>query len=397
MRGRFIPFSLLVLSFLLISTIILTQPVIQRVEQEVEKTTISIARLISAILLSATSQEEVAAILRDVLRNIDFPIIVTDELGIPRAWQRVGVDPKKFTAEELNNPDLLKDDPDFRRLLKYIGRLDRLHSPIPIKRREEILGYIYYGEPRVLDYLKLLPVFLLIVGFLSFLGLFYAARSIHTYQLEHLWTSFAKGLAHQMGTPVSALFGWVELLKAKNVEPQIVSFMEKDLERLRSILTRFSRIGGGEKLKKVDLQEVILRSLEDMKLHFLKGVKLELDLESGVYVMGDGELISWALENLVKNAYEARRKDEPRIRIELKRDMKWATIRVIDNGKGIPKEKRKYLFKKSFSTKEKGWGMGLVLTRRIVENIHRGRVRLIKSEPFKETVFEIKLPYVYTV
>ena len=392
MRGRFIPYSLLILAFLTISSMLMTQPVIRRVEEEVRRTSRVIARLFSTLIISALSQEEVAHNLREILKEVDFPIIITDEMGISRAWQRVGVDPKKFSPQELNNPILLKDDPDFKKLLWYIGRLGKIHKPMPIKKGEDIVGYLYYGYPPILDYLRVLPFLLMIVGILSFTGLFMAARSIQTYQLETLWTSFAKGLAHQMGTPVSSLFGWFELLKTQDVDPQILRGMERDLERLRSILSRFSRIGGGERLSPVDLGEMIENTVEESRARFLKGIDVELRLRDKVVVQGDRELLSWAVENLIKNAYEARKPANPRITIDLFREDGYAVIRVIDNGKGIPRDKRKFLFKKSFSTKERGWGMGLVLTRRIVEEVHKGRIRLIKSVPFSETVFEIRLP-----
>ncbi len=392
MRGRFIPYSLLILAFLTISSMLMTQPVIRRVEEEVRRTSRVIARLFSTLIISALSQEEVAHNLREILKEVDFPIIITDEMGIPRAWQRVGVDPKKFSPQELNNPILLKDDPDFKKLLWYIGRLGKIHKPMPIKKGDDIVGYLYYGYPPILDYLRVLPFLLMIVGILSFTGLFMAARSIQTYQLETLWTSFAKGLAHQMGTPVSSLFGWFELLKTQDVDPQILRGMERDLERLRSILSRFSRIGGGERLSPVDLGEMIENTVEESRARFLKGIDVELRLRDKAVVQGDRELLSWAVENLIKNAYEARKPANPRITIDLFREDGYAVIRVIDNGKGIPRDKRKFLFKKSFSTKERGWGMGLVLTRRIVEEVHKGRIRLIKSVPFSETVFEIRLP-----
>ncbi len=392
MRGRFIPYSLLILAFLTISTMLMTQPVIRRVEDEVKRTSKVIARLFSTLIISALSQEEVANNLRDILKEVDFPIIITDEMGIPRAWQRVGVDPKKFTPQELNNPVLLRKDPDFQRLLWYIGRLGKLHEPLPIKKGNEIVGYLYYGYPPILDYLKALPFLLMIVGVLSFAGLFFAAKSIQTYQLETLWTSFAKGLAHQMGTPVSSLLGWFELLKTQNVDPDILKGMEKDLSRLRSILSRFSRIGGGERLSPVELGEVINETIEESKARFLRGVDVQIQIYDGAVVEGDKELLSWAIENLVKNAYEARQSVNPIIKVRLSKENDYAVITVSDNGKGIPRDKRKLLFKKSFSTKERGWGMGLVLTRRIVEEVHKGKIRLVKSEPFVETVFEIRIP-----
>jgi hypothetical protein len=391
-RTRFIRASLLFLAFLVISTAIVTQPVIRRVEKEVDRTSRVVARLFSTLIISAVSQEDVAKSLRTIMRDVDFPMVITDEFGIPRAWRKVGVSPLRFTAEELNNPELLKYDPDFKKLLWVIGRMERLHPPMPIRRGDKIVGYLYYGEPRVLDYLRMLPFVLMAVGLLSFLGLFWAARSLRTYEVEALWTSFAKMLAHQMGTPVSSLFGWFEFLKRKGIDPTLEREMERDLNRLRSILSRFSRIGGGERLTLVDLSRTIEHTVEEAKTRFLKGVKVDLNLEDGAYTEGDPELLSWAIENLIKNAYEARTNMDPRIEVRLEKGDRFHRILVIDNGKGIPRDKRRILFKKRFTTKEKGWGMGLLLTRRIVRDVHNGRIRLIKSQPMVETVFEIQLP-----
>lgn len=392
MRTRFARASLLFLAFLVISTAVVTQPVIRRVEKEVDRTSCVVARLFSTLIISALSQEDVAHSLRTTMRDMDFPIIITDEFGIPRAWRNVGVSPQRFSAEELNNPEMLKYDPDFKKLLWVIGRMEKLHSPMPIRKNEQVIGYLYYGEPRVLDYLRMLPFIIMTFGILSFLGLFWAAKSLQTYEVEALWTSFAKMLAHQMGTPVSSLFGWFELLKQKGINADLSVEIERDLNRLRSILTRFSRIGGGERLTTVNLSEVTRFTIEESKIRFLKGINIESQIDEEAYVKGDPELLSWAIENLIKNAYEARSSYEPRVSIVLKKGERFHRLLVKDNGKGIPKDKRKFLFRKRFSTKEKGWGMGLLLTRRIVQDVHEGKIRLLKSQPLFETVFEITFP-----
>ncbi len=392
MRNRLLPAGLLILALFTASILVLTQPVINQVKREVLKSTRIMAELFSGLILSAIEQESVAKVLKEGLKDIDFPVIVTDNMGIPRAWKNINVDPNKFSAKDLEKPEKLKNDPDYKKLLWTLGRLSKLHPPVKIVKDGTIVGYIYYGDPPILNYLRVLPFLLLTVAVLSFLGLFWAAKSIQTYQLETLWVNFAKGLAHQMGTPVSSLYGWFEYLKMDpNTDPMIIEEMGKDLERMKSILRRFSKIGNGGKLHEVNLKEMIEETVNELRKRFLKDIDIELDLEDDVIVFGDKELLSWAIENLLKNAYEARRDENPRIRIELKKKGDKKIIRVIDNGKGIPKDKKKLLFKKSFSTKEKGWGMGLVLTRRIIEETHGGRIFLEKSEPLDETIFVIEL------
>ena len=133
-------------------------------------------------------------------------------------------------------------------------------------------------------------------------------------------------------------------------------------------------------------------TLDEAKTRFLKGYEPEVEaLDTEIKVYGDKELISWALENLVKNAYEAR-VNTPKIVVRLFKDKNFAVIQVEDKGKGIPKDKQKIIFKKGFTTKERGWGMGLLLTKRIIDDIHKGKVRLVYSEPSKGTLFEIRLP-----
>ena len=393
MRSRLIPYVLLFLALLTIASILVTRTLLVNVEREVNRTSHMIALLISELLVHSLERPQVAQTIQTVLKDVDFPIVVTDELGIPRAWHRIGVPPSKFTSEQLNRPDQLKDDPDFLKILKTIGRLKRLHEPVPIKTGDTVVGYLYYGLPPLVPFLQILPFALLVVGALAFLGLIWAARSVQDYTMKDFWASFAKGLAHQMGVPVSSLWGWVELLRHSNADPEVLQRMEQDLQRLSSILRRFSKIGGTEKLKPMNLAQVVQDTVTDLQGRFLQGIAVHLDLQAQPQVFGDPELFSWALENLLKNAYEARSQRNPRIVLTLTQDEEEAVLRISDNGRGIPKDKIKHLFKRSFSTKERGWGVGLLLVRRIIEEIHKGKIRLVRSEPSVETVFEIRIPF----
>ncbi len=392
MRSRLLPYVLVSLAVLLLVSLGTARLMLSTVEQQVNRTSRLVALLLSELLVPSLERPQVAQTLRRVLQDVDFPIVVTDELGLPRAWHRIGVPPDRFTAEELQHPNRLKHDPDYLKILRTIARLKKLHAPVPIVARNRVVGYLYYGLPPIATFLQVLPFLLLVVGGLTFAGLMWAAHSFQDYTLKDFWASFAKGLAHQMGVPVSSLWGWLELLKASGADPQILAEMEKDLQRLSAILRRFSKIGGEERLEPVDLAQVVRETVDLARDRIVRNMEIRLSLPGRCTVRGDRELLSWALENLLKNAYEARRPEGGQISISLMCDRDEAVLRVSDNGKGIPREYLKLLFKRSFSTKERGWGVGLLLVRRIVEEIHGGKIRLVRSEPFVETTFELRFP-----
>ncbi len=392
MKDRTIPYALLSIAIISIASMLLVQPAIRDIEREVQLTSRVIAKLFSVVLIPAIEEEEVSEIVKSVVDDVHFPIIIVDVNGTPRAWKGVGVDPGLFSPEQLDRPDLLKNDPNFQKLMAAVEQLSKQHPPIPMELNGQVVGKIYYGNPPVVRYLKLIPLILALVGLLTSGGLLWAAQSVQKYQMEALWSIFAKGLAHQMGVPASSLMGWFELLKSHpDIENDLVEGMEKDLKRISSILQRFSRIGGGEKFSRFRLSELVRSTIDESVSRFLKGYKPKLVVHRDCEVTGDFELLSWAVENLIKNAYEART-NSPHIEVHVDACDGKGTIRVIDKGKGIPPDKQKIIFKKGFTTKERGWGMGLLLTRRIIEDIHGGKIRLVKSIPHQETVFEIELP-----
>lgn len=392
MRARALPAALLFLGTLSLSTALLIQPVIRRIETQVMQTSEIIAGLFSYLLIPSLSQREIGLTLQKVLKRVDFPMVVTDEFGTPRAWRGIGVDPRRFLPEELEDPVALAQDPDYRRVLRTLEALGKARAPIPIERNGQVVGYIYYGPPAIVRYLRALPLLLFLLGLGAFLGLTWAARSVVRYQSWAMWTHFAKGLAHQMGTPVSSLLGWVEVLERSGASSEALEAMRADLERLRSILNRFSRIGTRPRLTPLNLAEVVTRTVEEARSRFIGDrVDLQVKIEENSTVLGEAELLSWAIENLIKNAYEARKGPTPRIEVRVRCRDQWAEVEVADNGRGIPRPLRKKIWQSNVSTKQRGWGIGLFLVRRIVEEIHRGRVELVKSEPGKETVFRIRL------
>lgn len=374
--------------FLLSLALIL--PVSEKVEKGIDAESKAITLLVSSVIAHSKDVESSFTEIKEILREVNFPIVMTNELGLPVAWASIDVPAEKYTIDMLYRPDLLKDDPDYLRLIRWMGKLGEKHDPYEVKKGGEVVGYIYYGYPAYTSWIRLVPLVVLVISLLASIFLVEAGRVIHTYEVETIWANFARGLAHQMGTPVSALMGWLEFLKTGNCGEKVINAMEKDILRLRSILQRFSRVGGKVKKESVQVDDLFEELISELKERFLKNVQFALECEDGLIVEADKELLAWAFENLIKNSYEALGPSGKIIIRAYKEDSE-VVVRLIDNGKGLDSKQAKKVFKESFSTKEHGWGIGLLLARRIVEEIHGGKIRLVKSEPFIETVFEVRL------
>jgi hypothetical protein len=376
----------------------------QTLVREVRDSTKITSNMFAAFLKTETAgygvhpNPEMQIIFEEVIRNIDFPVIITDENDIPRAWRNVGIDP-----ESVPNTALVGIDPEnppegmVKKLIEMTKKLDRENEPITMLYREKIkLGTVHYGETALVKQLKWFPVIIsgviivfLIVGFLGF-GI--ARRSDE----EHIWVGLAKETAHQLGTPLSSLMGWIEILR-KKVSPDIVEGLESDIARLQKVTNRFSSIGQVPKLKQGNINSVVKDSVD-----YLKGKLPTLDTRINIVehygakqpVDYDYDLLSWVIENLVKNAIDAMDKKKGIIDIMTKDSTngKYVEIRVKDNGRGIPKGEAKRIFEAGFTSKQFGWGLGLAITRRIVDDYHNGRILLENTEVGKGSTFLIYLP-----
>lgn len=376
-------------AILFLFSLALSLPIARRFEKSIDEESKAITLLISAIISRSPNSEEAFMEIKDIVARLNFPVVLTNEMGLPIAWASIDVPADKFSLKELYRPDLLKEDPDYLKLIRWMGDLAEKHDPYEIlNNRGDVVGYIYYGYPRYTSYIRYLPFLILFISLVFSVLLVEAGRIIHSYEIEAVWANFAKGLAHQMGTPVSGLMGWLEILKGLDLDDEILSHMERDVKRLQSILQRFSKIGGNVKVERFDLSRNLRELLDELKSRFLKEVNIQVETEDGLIVKGDEELIRWAMENLIKNSYEALGPGGF-IKVKLFRKNDNVVFQVIDNGKGIDVQMKKRIFRESFSTKEHGWGIGLLLVRKIVEEFHHGKVQLIKSEPFVETIFEI--------
>jgi len=266
------------------------------------------------------------------------------------------------------------------------------NQPIEVEFGDGTKNYIFYQESKLLTQLKYYPyVMFSIFGLFLLIAylLFSTARKVEQNQV---WVGMAKETAHQLGTPLSSLIAWLEYLRSKGLEPETANEIEKDVKRLETITERFSKIGSVPKLDKVNLISVLNNSVNYIKLRSSKNVVFTVDTENQKEIIAQLNipLFEWVIENLCRNAVDAMNGNGA-INISISDQTQFVYIDVSDTGKGIPKSKYKTVFEPGFTTKQRGWGLGLSLTKRIIENYHSGKIFVKNSELGKGTTFRIVL------
>ncbi len=324
-------------------------------------------------------------IFEEVIQNISFPVIVTDSDGIPIAWRNIKV-------EGTNFHELDKKQQSY--ILRYINRLDRIHDPIEIWYGNQYLGSVHYGETAGIRHLRWAPFVQIVVIFIFIMIGIQGFSIIKKGEESYIWTGMAKEIAHQMGTPLSSLMGWVSVLQMKSEKDkeikEIVDNMEKDIDRLEDILGRFSRIGEKPRKEKFNIGELLVSICEYFSRRIPERLHIECNSQNNICVVGDKSLIEWAIENLVRNAIDASQ-GEGNIFIRSFVEEGKVIIEVKDEGKGMNKNEVKKIFQPGYSTKRFGWGVGLPLVKRIIEEYHKGKVYVYKTEVGKGTIMRIEL------
>ena len=265
------------------------------------------------------------------------------------------------------------------------------NKPIPVIYNGKTLSTMYYGDSELLNKLKYYPFALLLIFLLfsAVVWLFY--KSTQVASQNKLWTGMAKETAHQIGTPLSSLIGWTELLKIDAVNPDYISEIEKDIKRLETITDRFSKIGSKPLLKTRDIVLATIESFNYLKARNSKLITFEIKApETEILVALNIELFSWAIENLVKNGIDAM-KGQGHIIVSLESTETMVFINIIDRGKGITKKLFKKIFETGFTSKKRGWGLGLSLSKRIIEEYHSGKIKVLQSETEVGTTMQISL------
>ena len=308
-----------------------------------------------------------------IQNNTTIPMIVTDS---------------KDSIISHNNIDEAIAN-DTTALKKYFNSIKNDNQPIKMQLSEKSYQLVYYGNSPLLNKLKYYPVALLLIIILfgAVVYNFYRATKMATQ--NKLWAGMAKETAHQIGTPLSSLIGWLEILKLDNVEESTIVEIEKDITRLQTITDRFSKIGSEPVLEKRDIIEDTKNTVDYLQTRVSQQVNFYFKApQHPVFVEINPALHSWTIENLVKNAIDAMKgKGSLNIVISELEDM--VKISITDTGKGIPKNQFSKVFEPGFTTKKRGWGLGLSLTKRIVQEYHKGKIKVAHSEIGKGTTMQI--------
>lgn len=305
------------------------------------------------------------------------PVIYTDSTKL-----KVIEKNDKIDTESINSPEKLKNT---------LAGLAKQNEPIKIVLKEGDINYIFYAESQILTQLKYYPyVQFGVIGLFLLIAyiLFSTARKA---EQDQVWVGMSKETAHQLGTPLSSLMAWNDHLLSIGVEESIVTEMQRDVKRLNTITDRFSKIGSQPTLTQECVNDVLLNSIEYLKRRTSKNVDYAVELPSDkLYAQLCLPLFDWVIENICKNAIDAM-DGKGAITVTLTDVPESLTIDIKDTGKGIAKSKFKTIFEPGFTTKQRGWGLGLSLCKRIIENYHGGKIYVLNSEPNKGTTFRIEL------
>ena len=264
----------------------------------------------------------------------------------------------------------------------------RKHEPILLNDMDQVL---YYGDSYILKQLQAFPYLQLLIISLFIILAFITLKRSQRAEQNSVWVGLSKETAHQLGTPISSLLAWLEYLKLKNIDPSIITELDKDVDRLQMIVDRFSKIGSDPALKQVVLQDFVRESLVYIEKRVSDRVIFNCNFPiQPLNVMINETLFGWVIENLIKNGVDAI-KGEGEISFLISCDKKHVFLDITDNGKGISKTKLKSVFLPGYTTKERGWGLGLSLVERIVKENHKGDVFVKHSEMGKGTTFRVRL------
>jgi two-component system, sporulation sensor kinase D len=323
-------------------------------------------------LINAQANTEVDLPLQIFNNNTTIPLILTENDSIINT---VNID-----------DDIIKNK---KKAQAYLNKLKGENEPIKIIYSPGKSQELYYGNSSLIDKLKYYPIALSLIIVLCGILIynFYLNHKVATQ--NKLWAGMAKETAHQIGPPLSSLIGWLEILKLDNIDESITTEIEKDIVRLQTITDRFSKIGSEPKLELKDVIEETKQSYTYLISRFSNQIEFSYKApEKPINILLNPTLHSWTIENLVKNSIDAM-KGRGKLALEIQEDSKHIKINVTDTGGGIPKKEFQRIFETGFTTKKRGWGLGLSLTRRIVEEYHKGTVKVLHSQIGKGTTMQI--------
>ncbi len=373
---QIIRWSVIITSFIIVSLILWNTYAFFKKFKSEERAKVEILAKAYERFNTANLNADISLESKIIGNNNNIPTILTNE---------------KDSITEWSNLDSIKAKSQHY-LVKQLSLMKSQNEPIIVSHKGgNVKQFIYYRNSDLLTKLKYYPLALILILFLfaSVIYLFFKSNKVA--DQNRLWTGMAKETAHQIGTPLSSLLGWIEILRIENTDENTVKEIEKDVYRLNTIAQRFSKIGSIPVLKKQDIVEATNSAFNYLKSRSSKQVTFNFkSLNNEIFSKINLQLFSWVIENLVKNAIDTM-EGKGKISFAIKENEKNVMLTISDTGKGIPKHLQQKIFSPGFTTKKRGWGLGLSLAKRIIEDYHNGKITVLKSELGKGTTFLITL------
>lgn len=336
------------------------------------------------LIKSANESEETSTnidfLLSIIEGNTSIPVLLTDDDG------------NILDSRNFDLPTIEDSDANIAFLQQKLASLRTSPNVIHIEISPEMVQHLYYEDSRLLKSLSHYPYIQIVVMLIFVIVVYWAVISTKKAEQNKVWVGLSKETAHQLGTPISSLMAWMELLDAEGVDPATTAEMNKDVQRLSTIAARFSKIGSRPQMEQEDLNIVVSRSASYMASRISSRIALTIDTsDTALRVALSTPLFEWVMENLIKNAVDAM-EGSGAITVATGEERGKAYIEVSDTGKGISRKNFKNVFNPGYTTKKRGWGLGLTLAKRIIEQYHDGRIYVKSSELGIGTTFRIELP-----
>ncbi|NWG28546.1 MAG: HAMP domain-containing histidine kinase [Ignavibacteriaceae bacterium] len=381
---------LLIIAVLIaIGTLYYTQTLVQKLQEKERQIVELYAKGIEYLANTTNPDVDITFLFDNIIKPIDFPLIQSDaENNVYNKTdiRNVEID-SNMTAEQFKVF-----------AAKLISEMDETHPPIEVKYEGIVINKIHYGDSEHIKQLRYYPYIQLAIAALFIIIGYVGFSSIKRSEQSNIWVGMAKETAHQFGTPISSLMGWLEMLKMNYKEPDkvldITEEISNDVEKLNKITYRFSKIGAKPELTKKN----VIEEMKQVTAYFErrlpqtgKSVDLKITGDETACAEINSELFEWVIENLIKNALDAIEGTAGKIEIAVRKVKKRVEVEVSDSGKGIEMKRRKDVFRPGYSTKKRGWGLGLSLSKRIIEGYHGGKIFVKSSMPGEGTTFKIIL------
>jgi len=388
-----IKITLLIIAIIIaVATLYYTQNLVQKLQEKERQIVELYAKGIEYVANTTSPDVDITFLFDNIIKPIDFPLILTGP------DDKVNLNSKSDVRNVKYDTSLASKDLEVFFAGK-IKEMDFQHNPILVIYEDTlVLTKIHYGDSELIQQLKFYPYMQIIIASLFIILGYIGFSNIKRSEQSNIWVGMAKETAHQFGTPISSLMGWLEMLKMHYNDPdKVIDISEEitnDVERLNKITYRFSKIGSTPELKKKVVFDEIKKVIDYFQRRLPqtgKSVQLTIDGDKNVGAKINSELFEWVIENLIKNALDAIDHKEGKINITVFEGRKTVDVEVEDNGKGIEMKRRKDVFRPGYSTKRRGWGLGLSLSKRIIEGYHKGKLFVKNSAPGQGTIFRIIL------